>query len=494
MTAYYRARIRVGPYHWDIEQGDPWAYGPMDGLKITSGLPDGKSWPCQPEPTRLDFQVLVAAAADFDRVDVGSLVTVILHYAPTVDLSQKVLGMFFGRVADITADTDPDGMLYTLVAYDHTVQLNARQAGDLGQLPANFQDMTTAVDAWWADAGLPSPWYFVTPPAGYRIRGLNDDVRPVLDMTTEALESYVHQAVLGDSWFQRGTVIPNVVINLAAGSHTLDKAQPFRIFFRRNRVATVMPNGWLPARLRNLDGTYRPVIDTEDTNLPDASPGNPKTQPALDASMVDFGARWNRNRAHAYDVVEIPYTTSTTGKAKVYRLANTNDPVPVTQVLAGARVVNDGTNLRDVALFNLPDPGDRLRYQVDKFRVYASDDPEAFTNSGGYRVWTYPEYLIVAPVLAIGGIPAAQNPNPGHQAYYGGMVRHVELVIQDGDYYADVVMDPVVPRAIVPSPDDPAQRGYLCKQSATATQKAVTWAQLEDTFTHYDMRLVRRNF
>ena len=121
----YHYRVRVGPYEWTGNTGDPADYGPVDGLQIIRKLVDTPLWPAQRDTDECRFQLIVESTADVDAIELGTPVYVQI----TRPVGGAVKEGFAGRVAELTAVPHSLGMLLTLNCLDYTADLRGVTVG-----------------------------------------------------------------------------------------------------------------------------------------------------------------------------------------------------------------------------------------------------------------------------------------------------------------------------------------------------------------------------
>lgn len=124
----YRYIVTVGSHTWDHNMGDAATYGPVDGLTITRKLTDSPLWPGQVDVAECAFQLIVATADELADVEIGTPVSVDIRRPHTRGAPGPE--QFSGRVADITAQPHPLGMLFTVNCLDYTADLRETTVGD----------------------------------------------------------------------------------------------------------------------------------------------------------------------------------------------------------------------------------------------------------------------------------------------------------------------------------------------------------------------------
>lgn len=138
----------VGPHTWDGAQGDPWAYGPVDGLQLMHKVTDSLTYPSAPEAAEARFQVIVPTAQAGEGMELGAPVAVEL----VVD--GGVAATFHGRVGDVTAEPHSLGMLYTLNCLDYVADLRETTVGEVAWPAERIWDRVVRI---LAEAGYEEP-------------------------------------------------------------------------------------------------------------------------------------------------------------------------------------------------------------------------------------------------------------------------------------------------------------------------------------------------
>lgn len=528
---YYRVHVSVGPYSWDIERGDPADYGPIDGLKIGWKYPENAAWPTQPELPYASFGVIVPDTDSFEGVDVGAPVTIAVWAEPAGtplpadfrDNSDAYLGVpglfmpvasFGGRVTEMTGEPHELGYVYRLQCIDYLVDaLDLKISDEDGDgWPAEdiLDRLTRLAELGSAVTGGGVPWTSGAPSDGWGVfhAQAEPETKGVLEHMTDHLSQYA------DNWHSdtlrpgsRGIVHSNNHLKLWQAD-TLglepDPARRLMIVWRARKMyarSYRMPARFTPT---GIGGLWRPEVDPYDgTGFVDPVfwPAGEDTAPerfgSLPADLVEFDATWSRTkRARAERVwveTNIVFVDAGTQR-RVYRQIrpedHTSTPPPsitITTTLAYRE------EARWLAEFLLPEAGVNGRWEVDKFRFWADQDPYRLTR-GNEATWLHPYWAVAFnPVVAIAGIPPEQNPNSSGADYYAGVLTGCEFVLQNGRYYVDFTLGRDIPR-----PNDGGTSEGNTPHLTSASMKldpaqaAVRGVDLDPGYTFWDYRLLRK--
>lgn len=148
MSVDFTYHVRVGVHVWEGAAGDPWEYGPLDGLTITNSLTDSPLWPSPEAPPECRFQLIAPNATELADVALGTPVAVKVTFAP------GKMAAFAGRVADLTSVAHPLGLIYTLNCLDYSADLREETVGGVAYPQENILERVNRI---LTEAGQPVP-------------------------------------------------------------------------------------------------------------------------------------------------------------------------------------------------------------------------------------------------------------------------------------------------------------------------------------------------
>lgn len=557
---YYRVRLALGPDPvftpgatrrvWDIQKGDPAAYGPVDGLTIGWKLPDNAAYPSQPEIPYATFQVIVASAADFAGIDVGTPVSIHVWDQPAsfktpagwLDGSGAGLPVpvatFGGRITELRAEPHPLGMLYSVSCLDYLVDLSDTQvsADDQTGWPGESLEnrITRLVNLADDDGNLFGgvPWDVANldgPIPGWGISWGNTapPLAPVLDHIVKYLSQYVHYGYMDPNMPQggaRGILLANTLTTGLYGYGWLgstatgpaDNAPA--VGGRRYNIQWVFRNiggnpnlgGYaLPAQLRQAaTGKWRPVVDPNSARSwvgdPNANAsGDLPTADAfgvLPARYVDYDpTSWSRTKKEQAEKVRVQTTYNWSGGPnRTWVSQSTLQAYNVPVKSAPAKVITVDTELgyaqeaRTLAKWMVPEPaevGSGARWEVDTFRLRA-DQLRGRLTAANRRCWTYLRTMLAYPLVAIGGMDPTHTPDG--RDYYAGVITGATFTIRGGRYSIDFQLSRHLPRPVSGAAANADQGSVSAKSMrAVPAQLAMKVSQLDPTYSVYDYRIVR---
>lgn len=548
-TPYYRARVAIGPdpadpgsaggprLVWNIERGDPAAYGPLDGLTIGWKLPDNAAYPSQPELPYANFRVIVADAADFAGVDVGAPVSIHVWDQPAgfvlpagwSDGSGSGLTVpvatFGGRITDLKAEPHALGMIYTVSALDYLVDLSDTQVAaddDTGWPGESLENRLTRLYELADDDGTlfaAAPWgdgYGPEPGWGVLWGNANPPLAPVLDHMTNALAQYVHYGhydppIQGGA---RGVLLANTLLDGIYGAvdNRPDPARRYDTRWLYKRLGGNPNQGGypLPAQLRQdpATGKWRPVVDPDSAHSWVGDPnanllGDLPTADrfgSLPARYVDFDpTSWSRTKKEQAEKVRVQTTTNwASGPARTWVQQTTYNAYGRGVQTRPPKVLTVDTELgyadeaRTLARWLIPDPAESSggkRWEVDTFRLRA-DQLRGRITAANRRSWFTLSSILSWPLVAIGGLDPTRTPDG--RDYYVGLITGATFTIKDGRYWIDFQLSRQIPNPVSGAAVY-ADQGQLSVKSmkAVAAQAAVKLNQLDPTFSVYDYRVVR---
>lgn len=534
MTAYYRVVMWVGDQTWTIEQGDPAAYGPTDDLRIWWAIPEGEPRPAQPPPVEASFGIIVEDPDDF-TADIGAPVSIAVFTDPDTVTNPPydfapLMALFAGRISDLEATPHDLGVIYDVSCVSYLADLIGKQTTDIGADPASI---THQDPNWWnytqrgvdsycevlmEQVGYPSP---IAIPAddeqSWTLHSLGLGTDSVYNHLTRVLDSHVglenDPAVTG----LRGRLQPTISWDLVTWEAELYEPQPFQVrwFPRETRNSANAGGGsMLPARLAfdSDTGLWVPSVDPDNDQLPAVAEGTWSPNPVnasmfgiIEAGTVELDSvRWFRNKSQAVDTVESQWKTKgdgsglTGGLDKVVRVTNQSPAVPITRSLGTSHICTPSfsgqiNQPRVLAQFALPETGEPRAFTADRFRVRPAAggaDPHRIS-SHGFKWITDPYSVLLAPIVAIAGIPDRWNPNPDAFDWYAGTLRGVDFRIKDADFTFDLLIDQEIPR---PAADEVfGEAGYLTYENMRAypAWASIPYEDMDPRMQWIDMRLVR---
>lgn len=526
---YYRVHLTVGPYAWVVERGDPADYGPTDGLKIGWKYPEAAAWPTQHEIPYASFGVIVADAADFAGVDIGSPVAISVYHVPAGTIVPAgyaqagttdwiPVASFSGRVTDLGVKPSRLGMIYQVSCLDYLVDLaEARLAatGPDAWPGESIEDRLTRIADDLPDVFGGAPWdMYSGPEPDWGIFHANDadDLKPALDWVTEHLSQYVQYGhydppIQGGA---RGIIATNntgVYGTADDPDAMLPQARRFELTWIFRRLFNRGQAAWLPARFRptGAGGTWRPDVDADDDqafydDLYEVPELDGSTIPAalgvIPADVIQYDADWSRTKKgraeRVYVQTSVVYVDAPNAKRAgrgiegIYGYDYSSTPPPTLTVDSTLGYRSEAFHLAD---FLLREPGHADRWEVEKFRLLADLIPDRIIRANSTS-WFHPILFANYPLRAIAGLPVEQNPNGGAD-WYAGILTGAEFNLTRGRYAIDFTLSRELPR---PATSTTGEGGYLsfATLAADPVQATVTLADLDPAYSIYDYRAARR--
>lgn len=526
-SPYYRVHLSVGPLSWVVEAGDDADYGPTDPLVIGWKYPENAAWPTQPEIPYARFGVVVADAADFNGVDIGSEVAIAVYHRPAGTVlpagysdgsgtgAWVPVASFAGRVTDMTAQPHKLGMVYQLDALDYlveAVEYQVQGADDAGFPAEDIQARLTRIADLATEVFKTVPWSGLGGPEdGWGIfhAKATPDLKGALDHMVEYLSQYVYLGRLttGNQGGARGVVVANNVLGLYDPANMApDPARRFDVAWRFRKSFNRGPGNYLPARFRptGTGGKWRPDVDPADgVNFIDTG-FNPtgaavpaESYPVIPANLVSFDADWSRTKKGRAERVRVEstfvYVDTPTRKvigANVGVDDYSSDPPPTLVVQSDLGYAEEAGTLARFLLGDAgPADGGSDRWAVRRFRFLADQAPDRVTQANSVS-WFHLSSAVASPLRVVSGIPAAQNPNPGGADFYAGILSSAEFTLSRGRYWIDFTLTREVPRPA--TSNAVATSGFISCASLALDHPAVRHADLDPRYTHLDYRIVRK--
>ena len=472
-AATYQVNITAGSHAWVVRHTDPPAPTAttqvLDNLTIGWRYPEGKPWPCQPEPATLSLKLLATDADNLGDLRVGDPISVICTLTPGFPGTNRFAG-FKGRLTDVDVDyvknptTGETNLRFTLTAVDHTADL-AEVLIDASLPAQNLTQRLTSIAAAIAATGQAAAPLIA--PAGLdeaTYAPLELKARPALDVIVDHLDQLCLPEVgafnYGEGW-QRWHLVPNYSVGGSLISYS--------IAFFTDRV----------------DSSYLPATLALDSGLVGLS--YPDTFESLTADACDIpldGVKWTRTKERAVNTVVVTHAAGTSVATR-----DTPPDPPVRLVLDFPDLTGNGQNQVWIPRMYLPDSS--AEWIADGFTYDASGKLDAATTLGWGLDYDEDVYAALYAPAVIHGIPDALN-LAGNSGIYAGQLQAVDITIAAGRILLDLALRRTLPRTLIDAAD-PAVATWAWATTAfpTTVWKGATPA-LDPDLTWYEARLIRR--
>lgn len=444
----YSYSVRVGPYTWTGDVGDPADYGPVDGLQIIRKLVDTQLWPAMVDTAECRFQLIVESTEDVESIELGTTVFVQI----TRPVGGSVRESFAGRVAELVTTPHDLGMLVTLSCLDYTADLRGVV---VGAEPWPQEDVFTRVERV---IELASPGVGVVmaqvPPGSLVFPTAIPDVMP---RDVDAQDAWELVQGYLDVWpvdYGYPTTSTNYlgrarmnVVPLVDGTGELTGWQLAPSF--------EVPNYDGPLRLELVAGKWSAV----------AVDSGGVIGRVLPAEDVDVSASYAMTKADTVDRV----TVSGVGALGPYVVSNSLGVNPPTNAEITDAELHSPFVALQVANMYLPGELPVSKWVADSFLWHMELAPAGFV---------MPE---LGALCTVGGIPTEQNPN--QREWFTGQLSYLEFTLSNKrPTYAFQLRRPDFP-----VPND----GVATWNSSAIVTNPLTWANLNPRDTWDDYRLVR---
>jgi hypothetical protein len=482
---YYRVDVVAGPYSWTIVHDDPADYGPMSGLWFGWEKPaDDPFGFAHPDHMEAGIPIIVANPADLADLDEDDPVAIRVWLDETTTAPASCRWSFYGRVAEITAEPHPLGMIYNVDAVGYSV--------DPAEVLSGLE--------FWAGNGADSVQEradLILEPVGATLIGLENfeagvpldrDPAPspawtlLLDLFKGAFGARAFGGTLGEIPYLTLPVLHTYATD--AGRGRGDGAD-FAVDYLDKYVHTdVAP---LPGLFGELDSElYGLIMST------DAAYGS------VDACGIETSStKWQRSKADRPNRVRLEAWLYVTLGVPVEHVWTVNRPAAaliIEATYAVAMAYND-YDAQLIADFLLPDPASEV-WSAESYRFRLSDFPDGLPpmipNFADHDDPGSEERSAMwARAIVVNGIPSVHDPIG--KGYVAGQLVGARLTISRGKVYVDFALNRTVPP---PQPVavgyEPAEPGYLSGEHLqVAPYDAVTWLDLDPELTGYDLRLAR---